>query len=221
MRTIRVTGTGNVAVTPDLIQTNITISGIKKKYKDAVEESAKNGALLKEAVSRASLDPKNLKTVKFNVSPYYERYQDKDNNWKQKFTGYQFTHQFVIEFDNNNEILGKMMYELANYGNDARFSFSYTVKDIETVKTQLLRNAVADSKRKAEIIAGAAKVGLKQIEHIDYSWGEVRMFSSPISMPQYDFEESSMMRKSRSYDIDIEADDIRINDTVTIVWSID
>ena len=47
------------------------------------------------------------------------------------------------------------------------------------------------------------------------------MFSSPISMPQYDFEESSMMRKSRSYDIDIEADDIRINDTVTIVWSID
>ena len=135
-------------------------------YLPLVEESAKNGALLKEAVSRASLDPKNLKTVKFNVSPYYERYQDKDNNWKQKFTGYQFTHQFVIEFDNNNEILGKMMYELANYGNDAKFSFSYTVKDIEAVKTQLLRNAVADSRRKAEIIAGAAKVGLKQIEHI-------------------------------------------------------
>ena len=223
MRSIRVTGKGNVSVAPDLIQANITITGIKPKYEDAVKESAKNGASLKEAIKRAGLDPDTLKTSRFNISPYYERYQDIKKQWKQKLIGYQFNHMFVIRFDNDNEILGKVLYELAHYDNNATFNISYTVKDIESVKAELLKDAVADSRRKAEVIACAAKVGLKEIEQIDYSWGEVHMFSNPVSFPKFDLDGADMARsrKARSYDIDIEADDIRVSDTVTIVWSIE
>lgn len=221
MRTIKVTGKGNVSVAPDLIQANITISGTKPEYENAIEESTKNSALLKEAIARTGLDPDTLKTVKFNISPAYERYQTPKGEWKQKFIGYRFTHQFVIKFDNDNKILGKVLYELAHCGDNATFTISYTVKDIEAVKAELLRAAVADSKRKAEAIACAAKVGLKEIEQIDYSWGEVYIHSNPIGLPPFDLEGSRQMaKKSRSYDIDIEADDIHVSDTVTIIWSI-
>lgn len=59
---------------------------------------------------------------------------------------------------------------------------------------------------------------LGEIERIDYSWGELQIVSQPVE----GFMTKSLLAKpDESYDIDIEADDIDVDDTVTIEWRIE
>ena len=71
-RTIRVTGKGTISVRPDTIQLNISTAGVCKEYADALEQGAKNTDLLRESISNAGLDPKDLKTTDFAVQTEYE-----------------------------------------------------------------------------------------------------------------------------------------------------
>lgn len=92
--------------------------------------------------------------------------------------------------------------------------------DPEKAKNQLLKNAIQDSKEKANVLAGAAGVTLGDISLIDYSWGEMEFISRPMESV---FEEQILCCKSEesgAYDVDIEPDDINVSDTVTVVWKI-
>ena len=79
----------------------------------------------------------------------------------------------------------------------------------------MLTNAVQDSKVKEEILSKSSGVLLGDIVNIDYSWGEIEIYSEPIK--NYYLYESTI---NEPYKIDIEADDIDVQDTVTIVWEI-
>ena len=91
--------------------------------------------------------------------------------------------------------------------------------DPEKCKNELLAKAVRDSGEKAAVLADAAGVKLGDIVAIDYSWGEIDFVTRPVN--------ELMMKRSeiacapaRAYNIDIEADDIDVSDTVTVVWKI-
>ena len=124
-----------------------------------------------------------------------------------------------MEFESDNERLGKILYALGNCDLKPEFRISYTVKDPEAAKNELLGKAVKDAKEKAAVLTSAGGVTLKDIQSIDYSWGEI------------EFEVSSMGRLMKacapvvasadlSNDLDIEPDDIEVADTVTVVWEI-
>ena len=59
---------------------------------------------------------------------------------------------------------------LANCDVKPEFRLSYTVKDPEAAKNELLGRAVADAGEKASVLTKAAGVALKEIQSIDYSW---------------------------------------------------
>lgn len=59
---------------------------------------------------------------------------------------------------------------------------------------------------------------LGEIERIDYSWGELKIVSHPI---EGFMTKSLLATPDDAYDIDIEADDIDVDDTVTIEWRIE
>lgn len=127
-------------------------------------------------------------------------------------------HNMNIKFPNDNAQLGKALYQLSKCSVAVEFSINHTVNDVETAKNQLLGKAVMDSKKKAEILSEAAGTTLGDIVAIDYSWGEIEIYSRPIH--KMDFAGEMAPAASGSYDIDIEADDIDVEDTVTIVWDI-
>ena len=54
---------------------------------------------------------------------------------------------------------------------------NYTIKDVEAAKNELLGKAVAESKKKAQVLTDAAGVKLGNIISIDYSWGEIDIYS--------------------------------------------
>lgn len=214
-RTIRVKGKGKISVKPDMIRLDIIANEVCKEYDEVIEKSALCIKKIKETVKKAGLNDKELKTVKFDVDSKYENYRDRNNNYKSRLVGFQYTQKFYIQFPNDNLQLGKILYELSHCDVNVEFSIKHTVKDITAVKNELLSKAVQDSKTKAEILAKSSGVTLGDIINIDYSWGEIEIYSEPIQ--NYYLAESTI---SEPYNIDIEADDIDVQDTITIVWEI-
>jgi hypothetical protein len=214
-RTMRVKGKGKISVKPDMIRLDITANEVCKEYDEVIEKSALCIKKIKETVKKAGLNDKELKTVKFDVDSKYESYRDKNGNYKSRLVGFQYTQKFYIQFPNDNTQLGKILYELSRCDVNVEFSIKHTVKDITAVKNELLAKAVQDSKIKAEILAKSSGVTLVDIINIDYSWGEIEIYSEPIQ--NYCLTESTI---SEPYNIDIEADDIDVQDNVTIVWEI-
>lgn len=214
-RTIRVKGKGKISVKPDMIRLDITANEVCKEYEEVIEKSAFCIKNIKEMVRRSGLNNKELKTLKFDVDSKYESYRDKNGNYKNRLVGFQYTQKFYIKFPNDNLQLGKILYELSHFDVNVEFSIKHTVKDITAFKNELLAKAVQDSKIKAEILSKSSGVSLGDIINIDYSWGEIEIYSEPIQ--NYCLAESTI---SEPYNIDIEADDIDVQDTVTIVWEI-
>lgn len=217
-RTIKVKGTGRISVKPDTIKIFITASKVCKEYDQAVSRSAEDTGIIREAIERAGLELKQLKTVKFDIDSEYVGYRDKNDDYRRRFEGYRYTHNMYIQFPNDNAQLGKILYELACCDVNVEFSIRHTVRDIDAAKNKLLEKAVDDSISKANVLAAAAGVSLGEIKSIDYSWAELEIYSEP--MVGFMMAETSSLTSSDSFDIDIEADDIDVRDTVTIEWEI-
>ena len=213
-RTIRVKGKGKISVKPDTIKITIKAEGLRWNYDETIEQSTHDTRILRDALKNAGLDPKNLKTTYFSIDSKYKSYRDKNDDYKEKFVCYEYEHRTYIEFENDNKILGRVLYELAHCDVKVKFDINYTVKDKEKVKNDLLDKAVEDSTTKAKVLAKASGVKLKEILNIDYSWGEIDIYSSPM-------DDLMVCEAASTYDIDIEADDIDVQDTVTIMWTIE
>ena len=99
-------------------------------------------------------------------------------------------------------------------------AISYFVKDPESSKNELLGKAVADARGKASVLTSAAGVVLKDIQSIDYSWGEINFEYQPMgkAMPM----ENCLMEDASAdrYDMNLEPDNIEVSDTVTVIWEI-
>lgn len=214
-RKIRVTGKGKISIKPDLIRLNIKASDVLKKYEDCINKSSKSIKELRKIIENSELNPNDLKTTEFSVDTEYKSYYENDI-YKREFQGYKYVHNLYINFPNDNDLLGKVLYELSKSKTDYELSINYTVKDIESAKNKLLAKAVEDSKTKASILAKASGVLLGEIISIDYSWDEIEIYSNPID----DFAINAAQSFDSKIDIDIEADDIDLVDTVTIVWEI-
>ena len=218
MRTIRVTGKGQIKVRPDTTRIIMSLEGLYKDYNETLRLSSQDTETLKDILSGFGFERSDLKTLNFSVDTEYESYKDRDGSYKQRFTGYRYRHMLKVEFDSDNERLGKILYALANGNVRPEFRISYTVKDPEATKNTLLGKAVKDAREKASVLTEAAGIGLKDIQSIDYSWGEIDFEYRP--MDGGILAERCMAEPTAAYSLDIEPDDIEVSDTVTVVWEI-
>ena len=218
MRTIRVTGKGQIKVRPDTTRIIMSLEGLYKDYNETLRLSSQDTETLKDILSGFGFERSDLKTLNFSVDTEYESYKDRDGSYKQRFTGYRYRHMLKVEFDSDNERLGKILYALANGNVRPEFRISYTVKDPETTKNTLLGKAIKDAREKASVLTEAAGVGLKDIQSIDYSWGEIDFEYRP--MDGGILAERCMAEPTAAYSLDIEPDNIEVSDTVTVVWEI-
>lgn len=218
MRSIRVTGKGQIKVHPDMTRITLTLTGHHKEYAETLRRSSEDTEALQDVLSGFGFKRSDLKTLSFNVDTEFESYRDKNNDFKQRFAGYRFDHVLKVEFESDNERLGRVLAALANCSVRPEFRISYTVKDPEAAKNTLLGKAVADAKEKAAVLSQAAGVALREVQSIDYSWGEIDFEYRPMSNAVLaDRCEAPM---ARSFHLNVEPDDIEVSDTVTVVWEI-
>ena len=84
----------------------------------------------------------------------------------------------------------------------------------------MLHKAIEDSIQKVQVLTIAANVKLGEIQAIDYSWGEIDFVTKPLNKMRLMECTECEMSAPGTYNIDIEADDIDVTDTVTAVWEI-
>ncbi len=216
MRTIRVTGRGQLKLHPDATRITVSLEGLYPEYGDALRRSSEDTESLRDLLEGFGFLRSELKTLSFQVDAEYEGYQE-EGVYRQRFSGYRYRHRMKVEFPSDNQRLGKLLYALARCPAKPEFSLSYTVGDPEAAKNALLGKAMADAMEKAAVLGRAAEVSLGQIQSIDYSWGEISFESRPMerSMPA-----SAKTMAEGSFDMDIEPEDIRVSDTVTVLWEI-
>ncbi len=147
------------------------IEGTYKQYSQTLRRSSEDTERLKDILSAFGFERSDLKTMSFGVDTVYESYKEKDT-YKQRFVGYKFVHLLKLEFESDNNRLGKILYALAECPLDPEFRIAYTVKDPEAAKNTLLGKAAKDANEKADVLSAAAGVTLKSIQSIDYSWGD-------------------------------------------------
>ncbi len=217
MRTIRVTGKGQIRVKPDMTRITVSLEGLYPDYGETLRHSSEDTESLKDVLSRFGFERADLKTLSFSVDTEHESYRERDV-YKQRFVGYRFRHVMKLEFESDNDRLGRILYALANCSVDPEFRISYTVKDPEAAKNLLLGKAVTDAKEKAAVLSEAGGVTLGEIQSIDYSWGEIDFECRPM---RGDLAvERCLAPPSESLELDIEPDDIEVSDTVTVIWEI-
>lgn len=220
MRMIRVTGKGQIKVKPDVTRVTITLEDVYEEYDETLRHSSQDTEQLKDILAPYGFERADLKTLSFQVDPQYENYR-KNGAYRQRLTGYKFRHVMKVEFESDNDRLGKILYALANCPSKPEFRISYTVKDREAAKNELLGKAVTDAAAKAEVLSTAAGVKLKDIQSIDYSWGEIDLEVRPMSRAVHAAPARCFAEESDNYALDIEPDDIEVSDTVTVVWEIE
>ena len=216
-RTVRVVGKGRIKVRPDVTRITLNLEGTYPEYDETLKKSSESTETIKEILSDFGFERKDLKTLNFNVDTKYENYREQ-GEYKQRFAGYVFHHTMKIEFDSDNKRLGKILYALANCTLNPEFRISYTIKDKEKAKNELLGKAVKDAAEKAAVLTQAAGVKLMEIQSIDYSWGDMEMETAPMNRMMTCAKRGGAA--ADSYDVDIEPDDISVSDTVTVVWEI-
>lgn len=219
MRTIKVTGKGQIKVKPDMTRITLSLEGVYPDYSETLRRSSEDTERLKDLLTKFGFDRSDLITLSFSVNIKYVKNKETSN--KQRFIGYEYNHLMKVEFDSDNDRLGKLLYALAHCSVKPEFRLSYTVKDPESAKNILLGKAVADAKGKADVLTQAAGTVLKDIQSIDYSWGQIDFEVRPVyGMIRAEENGLPMPTGAGSYDMDIEPDDIEVSDTVTVIWEI-
>ena len=216
MKTIKVTGKGQLRLKPDTTRVTLSLEGTDKEYGKVLERSANDTKELRQLLTGFGFEKTDLKTLQLNVDPEYEGYQE-DGVYKQRFIGYRFHHRMKIEFPSDNDRLGRILFALSKSKIQPEFQISYTVKDPEKAKNELLSKAVQDAKEKAKTLTEAAGVELKELIEIDYSFGQLNLEVRPVNRLM---KASMDMAVEESYEMDIEPEDIAVSDTVTILFEI-
>ena len=219
MRTIRITGKGQIRVHPDRTRITMTLKGLSRDYSETLRRSSEDTEKLKKVLEPFGFRPSDLKTLKFDIDTEHESYQEK-GTWKKRFIGYQFEHTVKVEFESDNDRLGRVLYALAHCALHPEFRISYFVGDPEASKNELLGKAVADAKEKASVLTASAGVALQDIQSIDYSWREIDFEYQPMGKAMFMENCSVGGAPAGRYDMDLEPDDIEVSDTVTVVWEI-
>ena len=218
MRIITVKGTGNVSARPDYIVLSLNIEAISETYDRAMTEASERIKKLQDAAVLVGYEKSDLKTTSFNVQTRYENVKDRQGNYKREFAGYACSYHLKLAFNFDSKQLAKVISAIADCGAQPELSIAFTVKKPARVREELLISATENARAKAEILCKASGSTLGQLLNIDYSWGELNVFSRT----SYDVEDciQPLMAMSKCAAPEIEPDDIDVTDSVAFIWEI-
>ena len=106
MRTIKVTGKGQIKVKPDMTRITLSLEGLYPEYGETLRCSSEDTERLKDLLTGFGFERSDLKTLHFSVDTEYESYKE-NGTYKQRFVGYKFHHLMKVEFLSDNDRLGR------------------------------------------------------------------------------------------------------------------
>jgi uncharacterized protein len=155
-RTITVSGTGRVAVEPDLADLRLGVSVTSNTVREARSTSATAMAGVLEALTALGIAKRDVQTSNLQLNPVYDYSTDANTP---RLTGYQLTNTVAVTVRDLGRI-GEAIDGAIEGGATTFDGITFRIDDPSAAEHQARATAVADARARAETLATAAEVAL-------------------------------------------------------------
>ncbi len=166
---IVVSGTGQVAAAPD---TGFLSAGVVSEAETAGDGVRANNTAMQRVLSAldaAGIAKKDVRTERFQVHPVYADRMPASRE-RPRITGYRVSNQVAVRV-RDLEKVGAVLDELVGAGANEIGGISFAIGDPAPLLDEARKRALADARRKAELYAASAGVGLGRLLELSEDGG--------------------------------------------------
>ena len=159
--TLSVEGTGEANAAPDQATVAIGITTHAADAAKAQNDNAWTAAQIQNAIAALGIDAKDIQTQNYSFRPTYRT----EENRRSEINGYTVDNT-VLVCVRDIKLTGKVVDAALSHGANEISSLSFTASDARALRKEALKNAIADARDKADIIAqglGKRIVGIQTV----------------------------------------------------------
>jgi uncharacterized protein YggE len=203
-RTITVSGTGKVTLTPDIAYISIGVHSQDASASVATTDNNTSTKAVIEVIKAAGVADKDIQTTNFSIYPQ----QQYDNNGKITGTIYMVDNTVYVTVRDLAK-LGELLDATVRSGANNIGSISFDVADKTEALSQARQAAVENARKQADELTAATGVSLGDVQTISYYDS-----SAPVTV---EYARADMASASS---VPIQSGSMQITTTVTIVYTI-
>jgi uncharacterized protein len=170
-RTIQVTGSSQIFVTPDIARITIGVRAEDAEASAALQKNNTLAQLVIATIKGFAVEDKDIQTTNFNI---YQR-QDYDDRGTITNTTYVVENNVLVTVRDLDR-LGSLLDQVVSSGANTVFGIQFDVADKNSALSEARQAAVNDARDQAEELAQAAGVRLGAVQSMQMSSG----YPSPI-----------------------------------------
>jgi uncharacterized protein YggE len=207
-RTISINATGTVDAEPDMATITIGVVTEAEKAGKAIADNAAAMSRVVDAIKKVGIDPKDIATERFSVSPIHARNKSASGGYSDRIEGFRVRNSATITVRDIKRV-GDLIDLAAENGANTFDDIDFIVSDMETKLDDARRAAMANAIRRAKLYVEAAGARLGDVKSIsEHVNGGPRRFRS---------REASAMAASTP----IEPGQQTLSVSVSVVWELD
>jgi uncharacterized protein YggE len=165
LRTVTVSGQGEVQARPDLAIVNLGVQTESGSAQSATEENNVKVQALLEVLDDGNIPAENIRTRSFQLFPRYDYGNNKDT---QTLIGYSVTNVIQVEITNLDE-LGMLLDQVVNAGANNIQGIRFEISDKQDLADRARQAAVENARKKAEHLAELTGAVLGPVMNIQES----------------------------------------------------
>ncbi|MDP9133158.1 MAG: SIMPL domain-containing protein [Nitrospirota bacterium] len=212
--TLTVTGTGTLALAPDMA---LVTFGMQTSGKSLSEAQRQNSSVMQRVIDRLGelqIDKTRIQTSSFSVTPQYKpppkRHSDSPSR-SPEIIGYRVSHSVTVElFDP--EKVGDVIEQTLVAGANHFQAVQWVLKDEQQARLEALKQAVVKAREKASTLGESLKVKLVRLIRVDEGEQAVRPLSHA--------SRSMMSMNTGGSEPPILGGEIKVEASVTLVYEI-
>jgi uncharacterized protein len=207
LRSISLTGHGEVRLAPDLAVVTVGVMSSAATAREALVANTKSMGAVMAALTGAGIEARDLQTSNFTVNPRYDYGQD--NAQPPKAIGYDVSNNVTVNV-RKLETLGAVLDQVVSSGSNQINGVQFQVSKPEVATDEARKLAVADAKHKAEVYSEASAIALGEILSLSEGGG----YQPPVPMFK------TMRAEGAAADVPIAQGEQVIAVDVNITWEI-
>lgn len=170
MNTVSVTGKGETYMKPDVASFNYTVTEEGKTAAEAQAKSTTKTNTILDALKKADIEEKDIKTTSYNIYPKYEYTNSVCTMYscppsKSTIVGYEVSQSIEVKV-RDIEKAGDTLALVGSLNVSSVSGLSFVIDDMEKAKAEVRKQAIQDAKEKAKVIS--KELGVKFDEIISF-----------------------------------------------------
>lgn len=209
---LKVQGEAVMYDVPELMQIRIPVQTKNESYEACSNDLIKTYNALSDALVKSGVDEDEVKSDRLNIQENYT-YLERER----KLDGYIGNINVMVELPHT----PKMLTAIMNTLKEERFKFGYTLSfafsepQKEKLREEAIRKAIADARRKAEVITEEMGLKLVSVQEINYGY-----FDSGRDIIVEHEEMAYKMSDSESTELTLNPQKMEIRKNIGVIWLI-